>query len=431
MPGTTRPTGLPHPPARPKVRGMTTPGLSGLAALLASIDVADPYPTWERLRAAGPVVAPDGSFAVVSSYADCDAILRSADASSDRRKSSRYAQLTAFLPPDELAFIERARSFLFMDAPDHTRLRRLVSKAFTPRMVAQLAPSILGLCTTMLDAAAEKGTLEAVGDLAHPLPVAVISALLGVPQQDEERFVAWSKVLARGLDDMLNPPTPEGIRVRRQAAEQFRAYFVDLAEQRRREPTDDLFSALVAAEEEGDRLSADELVSTAMLLLIAGHETTVSLIGNGLLALMRDPVLAKTVADDPAAANALVDEILRIDPPVQVTIRNAAQPLAIGSGTVAVGGTVLLLLAAAGRDPERYADPTLLDITRTDGGSLALGAGPHYCLGAALARLEGRTVFAEFARRVSHPALETLEYRDNRVLRGPERMEVTFDAILT
>ena len=326
------------------------------------------------------------------------------------------------------AWFARARSFLFMDPPDHTRLRRLVSKAFTPRTVEGLHDLVEQLSRQLLDAAVARGRLELVADLAYPLPVAVISRMLGVPEQDHVRFADWSAVLASGLDDTLGTGDPEALRARRRAADQFRAYFTDLAEQRRRLPQDDLLTALVAAEDAGDRLTSDELVSTAMLLLIAGHETTVSLIANGALALLRDPALRERVAADPGLVPGVVEEVLRLDPPVQMTVRHAVEDVELAGGRVRAGGSVVLLLAAAGRDPEQHADPLVLDPSRTSG-HLALSAGAHYCLGAPLARLEARVVLRDLAQRLVDPELAELTYRENRVLRGPATLEIRYSGL--
>ena len=408
---------------------MTT-ATGGVEDLLGGIDVADPYPLWQSLLDSGPLVAPDGAFALLSSHAHCDALLRSSAVSSDRRSSARWQAIEPTLSEEDRAWFARARSFLFMDAPDHTRLRRLVSKAFTPRTVDGLRPVVEQLSRDLLDAAhgRGRGRLELVEDLAYPLPVAVISQMLGVPAEDHVRFADWSAVLASGLDDTLGTGDPEALRARRQAADQFRTYFAELAEQRRREPRPDLLSALVAAEDEGDRLSSDELVSTAMLLLIAGHETTVSLIANGALALLRDPVLRERVAADPELTAGFVEEVLRLDPPVQMTARHALADLDVPGGTVRKGGTVVLLLAAAGRDPEQHPDPLVLDPTRRSG-HLAFSAGAHYCLGAPLARLEARVVLHDLARRLVDPELAELTYRENRVLRGPARLGIGYSGL--
>ncbi|MDT7572161.1 MAG: hypothetical protein QOE05_2335 [Actinomycetota bacterium] len=396
--------------------------------LLTSIDVVDPYPLWQSLLDAPAQVAPDGSFALVTRYADCAELLRNPDMSSDARNSPHFrSRLTAA----ELERIEKREVFLFRDPPVHTRLRRLVSKAFTPRQVQQLEPFIAQRTTELLDAAAARGRLELVSDLAYPLPVAVISELLGVPHEDHVTFAGWSAVLAKSLDRLMSEPTPAEIEENRVASEDFRAYFEDLAQQRRAEPRDDLLTALVQAEESGDRLTMDELTSTALLLLVAGHETTVNLIGNGMLAMLRVPGLLERIRDTPDLADGMVEEVLRLDPPVQMTMRTALADVDLPGGTLRAGGSVVLLIAAANRDAAEYSDATAFDPDRGDSRHLSFSGGIHYCLGAPLARLEGRIVFAELARRLVGPRLGELTYRENRVLRGPARLEVDFDALLT
>jgi hypothetical protein len=405
--------------------------MSSAYDLLAEIDVVDPYPLWQGLLDGPPTVAPDGSFAIVTRHEDCAALLRHPDMSSDHRNSDHFRQVRLpQLTAEDLERFEKREVFLFRDPPVHTRLRRLVSKAFTPRQVQQLQPFVEERTRTLLDAAAARGRLELVEDLAYPLPVAVISELLGVPHEDAETFAGWSHVLAKGLDRLMSEPTPEEMAENRTASDEFRAYFEHLAEQRRRDPKDDLLSALVAAEEEGDRLTIDELTSTALLLLVAGHETTVSLIGNGMLALLRVPGLLDRVRADPAVAEGVVEEVLRLDPPVQMTMRTALADVDVPGGRVRAGGTAVLLIAAANRDDGVHADPLAFDPERSEAQHLSFGGGMHYCLGAPLARLEARIVFAELARRLVGPRLDELAYRDNRVLRGPSRLVVGFDAIL-
>jgi cytochrome P450 len=401
---------------------MTTP-----FDLLTAVDVVDPYPLWQSLLDAPPYLSEDGMFALVTRHADCAELLKHPGVSSDGRNSTHFR---ATMTPEELERIEKREVFLFRDPPVHTRLRRLVSKAFTPRQVQQLQPFIEQRTRELLDAAAARGRLELVADLAYPLPVAVISELLGVPHEDHATFAGWSAVLAKSLDRLMTPPTPEQIEENRVASEDFRAYFEDLAERRRREPRDDLLTALVEAEESGDRLTMDELTSTALLLLVAGHETTVNLIGNGMLALIRVPGLLERVRDDPALAEGMVEEVLRLDPPVQMTMRTALADLEVPGGTLRKGGSAVLLIAAANRDDGEYADASAFDPARGDTSHLSFSAGIHYCLGAPLARLEGRIVFAELARRLVNPRLGELTYRDNRVLRGPARLNVEFDALL-
>ncbi len=397
--------------------------MTAIEDLVRNIDVADPYPVWQQLLDRGPIVAPDGSFALLTAHEHCDAVLRSPLVSSDRTTSTQWQEVAATLPPEELARLDRQRSFLFLDPPDHTRLRRLVSKAFTPRTVKELTPFVEQLTEDLLDAATGRGALEVVGDLAYPLPVTVISRMLGVPEEDHVRFSAWSDVLAKSLDDGVTAEDTEEQRQRRRAADEFRAYFTELCAQRRADPRDDLLSALVQIEHEGDRLSTDELLSTAQLLLVAGHETTVNLIANGTLALLRDDDLRARVAADGACAAGFVEEVLRLDPPVQMTGRSVREDLEVPGGTVRAGGRVVLLIAAAGRDPEQHPDPLRLDTTRTTP-HLAFGIGAHYCLGAPLARLEGRVALQALARRLDGARLGELTYKPNRILRGPAKLEV-------
>ena len=399
--------------------------------LLDDIDVVDPYPVWQALLDGPPTIADDGSFAIVTGLEDCNALLRHPDMSSDHRNYTFFQEvkLPALSKEDQERW-EKREVFLFRDPPVHTRLRKLVAKAFTARRVEQLQPFVEKRTDELLTAAADRGRLELVADLAYPLPVAVISEMLGVPHEDHATFAGWSAVLAKGLDRMMSEPSPEEAEENRVASDEFRAYFEDLAEQRRREPRDDLLSALVAAEEEGDRLSMDELTSTALLLLVAGHETTVSLIGNAMLALLRVPGLLDRVRADPALAEGVVEEVLRLDPPVQMTMRTALADVEVPGGVVKKGGTAVLLIAAANRDADAFADPLQLDPERRDTGHLAFSGGIHFCLGAPLARLEGRVVVAELARRLVAPRLEDLAYRENRVLRGPSRLVVGYDALL-
>ena len=399
--------------------------------LLEGIDVVDPYPLWQTFLDGPPTLSEDGTFALVTRLEDCSELLRHPEMSSDHRNSTHFQEVRRpVLSPEELERWERREVFLFRDPPVHTRLRKLVAKAFTARRVEQLQPFVQKLTDELLTAAAERGRLELVSDLAYPLPVAVISEMLGVPHEDHAKFAGWSAILAKGLDRLMSEPTPEEVEQNGIASDEFRAYFEDLAEQRRREPRDDLMSALVAAEEEGDRLTMDELTSTALLLLVAGHETTVSLIGNAMLALRRVPGLLDRVRADPAVAEGVVEEVLRLDPPVQMTMRTALADVEVPGGVLRKGGTAVLLIAAANRDASAFPDPLTLDPERRDTGHLAFGGGIHFCLGSPLARLEGRVVVAELARRLVAPRLEELTYRENRVLRGPNKLVVGYDALL-
>jgi cytochrome P450 len=383
----------------------------------------DPYPVYRRLLAEDPVhETPFGR--VFSRYEDCVAVLK------DHRHWSsdiRNAAQPGFEPPMGDFLDVAGRPFLFLDPPDHTRLRRLVSKAFTPRVVETLRPRIQQIVDELLDAVAEKGSFEVIEDLAYPVPVVVISEMLGVPPGDHETFRGWSRELAQALD-----PNPfidaETVRRRLAAIESFDEYFRRLIAERKKEPRDDLLSALIAAEEEGDRLTEPELLSTARLILIAGHETTVNLIGNGTLALLRHPDQLRLLRDDPSLAKSAVEEVLRYDPPVQYTGRIAVEEVEVAGAQFKPGQSVVTLIGAANRDPAQFEDPERFDITRDDDRHLAFGFGIHYCLGAPLARVEGQIALSALVRRFD--GLELLvdrpEYGKNIVLRGLAALPVGF-----
>ena len=304
-----------------------------------------------------------------------------------------------------------------------------MSKAFTPKVVDGLRPRIQELVDELLDAVAAKGSMEIIEDLAYPLPVIVICEMLGVPPEDHETFKEWSRAAARSLDpeEILPPEVQEE---RRQTLESFGDYFRALIVERRKDLKDDLISALIEAEEAGDKLTEEELLSTCILLLVAGHETTVNLIGNGALALLRNPDQLEMLRDDPSLAPRAVEELLRYDPPVQMTGRTALEDIEIGGGTVRKGQQVILLLAAANRDPERFADPDRLDITRDDTRHLAFSFGTHFCLGASLARLEGEIALGTLVRRFQGLKLQTEapEYKENITLRGLASLPVAFSS---
>ncbi|MEV4292325.1 cytochrome P450 [Nonomuraea bangladeshensis] len=310
-----------------------------------------------------------------------------------------------------------------MDPPDHTRLRGLVSRAFTPRMVERLRPRVEAVTAGLIAALPEEGDL--VSGFAYPLPVRVICEMLGVPPEDHERFQGWSETAARSLDPML---TAELISESGRSGREFRDYFRDLLELRRRQPGDDLLSALTRVEE----LTEGELLATCVLLLVAGHETTVNLIANGVLALVRHGLLAYA-AERPRQ---VVEEVLRYDPPVQLTGRVALRDAELGGTPVPAGTAVVALIGAANRDPAVFPDPDhfdpgRFDATRSDGARepgrhLAFGLGIHFCLGATLARMEGEIALSALA--AAAPRMELLDpappYKPNLVLRGLARLPV-------
>jgi cytochrome P450 len=389
------------------------------ALLLELIDPstrADPYPVYRRLRERGPLQMPD--LTVFSSFRDCDEVVRHPAAASDSLKST-FAQ-RAMAEGQNLRPFGKP-GFLFLDPPDHTRLRKLVSKAFAPKVVKGLEPDITALVTSLLDDVEADGTFDVVADLAYPLPVAVICRLLGVPIDDEPKFSRASALLAQSLDPFVSftGERPGNMDERMQAAYWLRGYLQELIEQRRGRPGDDLMSALIAVEESGDQLSEDEIVATCNLLLIAGHETTVNLIANAILALQRHPWQWAALGNDPARVSVVIEETLRYDPPVQMMGRVAAEDMTIGDVTVPKGDSAMLLLAAAHHDPELTERPDEFDPDREGIRHLAFGHGPHFCLGAPLARLEASVALKAVTARFPDARIDGEPvYKPNVTLRG-------------
>ena len=372
---------------------------------------------------------------VLASHADCTAMLRHPQASVDRTRATLPVGRAAVkdrLPADAPPSLDQP-SFLFRDPPDHTRLRRLVSKAFTARVVQRLEPRIAELVDDALDRAAEAGSLDVVADLAYPLPVTVICELLGVPVADEPRFRRWSGLLVRSLDPVftITGRPSEQLTEQLDAAVEVHRYFGELVADRRAGGGEDLLSNLVQVRDAGDELSTGELVATCVLLLLAGHETTVNLISGGTLALLRNPAALNALRADPELGATVVEEVLRYDPPVQLLTRIAGEPIRLSGLDIAQGDIALLLLAAAQRDPAVYENPERFDPWRTPPRHLSFGLGPHFCLGAPLARLEGRLALTRFAQRVSAPRLvaDPPPYKANATLRGPSAMPVEFGKI--
>jgi cytochrome P450 len=385
--------------------------------------IADPYPAYHRLRAADPVhLSPLGLW-LVSRYDDCVMVLRD-----QRFVREGFERALAPVYGNVAETDQLPRSMLFRDPPDHTRLRSLVNRAFTPRVVEGLRPRIEQIVDRLLDQVQDSGRMEVIADLAYPLPVTVISEMLGVPEGDRDTIRQWSADVARSLD-AIGLPMPTDLVARGRAGRRaLGEYFRSLIPERRRRPRSDLLSQLIAVEEQGDKLSEGELLSTCVLLYIAGHETTVNLIGNGLLALLRHPEELARVRGEPALIPSAVEELLRYDGPVQRTARIAATDVEIDGRQIGKGAMVVVLLGAANRDPSQFPDPDRLDVARADNRHIAFGLGIHFCLGAPLARLEAQIAFATLLRRAPRLALAagTPEWRDSQVLRGLKALPVTF-----
>ncbi|WP_208026164.1 cytochrome P450 [Amycolatopsis acidicola] len=390
-----------------------------------------PYDAARRLREAGPVHRTPLGLHVLTRYAECAAVLQSNAWSHADEAGQLHPSISA-----EEAAEELPTSFLWMDPPDHTRLRTLVSKAFTPRTVSQLRPRVEQLCAELVDAALESGEFDLIDLMAYPLPLTIVCELIGVPAKDHGLVQKWSQDLARGFDpDVLM--TPEAHVARSTASREFMRYFRELIDLRRAHPEDDLLSALAAVEDRGDVLTELELLTTCVTTLVAGHETTVNLVGSGLLALMRQPAEFERLREHPEYVPSAVDELLRYEPPVQMTTRSAKEPITLAGHEFRPGDGVVVLINSANRDPLAFPDPERLDVARYHDRTnppprhLAFSLGIHYCLGAPLAALEMEVLLHELLRRVGvmSPLTEEPPYKPNLIVRGLARLPVRFEAL--
>jgi cytochrome P450 len=389
--------------------------------------LADPYPVYHRLRSEDPVHHHPFGFYVLTRYDDVTAFLRD-----PRFGKSGYQALfkSRFGAGPDGPWL--ALSMLFRDPPDHTRLRALVSKAFSPRVVETLRGRIQDIVDRLLERMVGSAGMDVIEDLAYPLPVTVISELLGVPVGDADTVKEWSRDVACALDAIALPVGPDVIERGRRATDEMAGYFRRLIVERRRRPGPDLLSGLVEAEEAGDRLTEHELLATCVLLYVAGHETTVNLIGNGLLALLRNPGELRRLRGAPGLLAGAVEELLRYDGPVQRTGRMAACDTEIGGVLIPAGSLVLALLGAANRDPSQFTEPDRLDLGRAEPRHLAFGSGSHYCLGASLARLEAQVAIGTLVRRFPALALavEWPTWRASSTLRGLDALPVVLGPTL-
>jgi cytochrome P450 len=384
--------------------------------------VADPYPTYHRLRAEDPVHRSPLGFWVLTRYEDVVGVLR------DQRfaKEAIAAFVAQKLGVELTAGV--GISMLDRDPPDHTRLRSLVSKAFTPRVVDGLRPRIQEIVGDLLDRAEDRHAMDVIEDFAYPIPVIVICEMLGVPVEDHERFRGWSLDLARGLDAAMLGPQSDVAQRSMTARGALAEYFRELIAERRDAPRADLLSALIAAEEAGDKLSENELLATCILILVAGHETTVNLLGNGILALLRHPDQLRWLRENPGMIGGAVEELLRYDGPVQRTARVPSVDAVIAGHKIEAGDMVMPFIGAADRDPAHFPDPDRLDLARADNRHVAFGMGIHFCLGAPLARLEGQIAINALLQRFPKLALATdrPHYRQSLTLRGLTSLPVAF-----
>ncbi|HEY1570929.1 MAG TPA: cytochrome P450 [Pseudonocardiaceae bacterium] len=381
----------------------------------------DPYPVYARLRNAGIITAPE---AHVSRYADVQALLRHPDVSSDARNSTAFG----LLAPGFQRTLD-TRSFVHTDPPDHTRLRSLVTKAFTPRRVEALRPYVQARVDATIDAAAARGSLDIVADLAYPLPVQIICRLLGVPAEDHLDLTERQQLCC--FDPSTLAATPAIAEHMRRHRDNDLAYWADIIEARRAHPGEDLVSALIAARDEGDRLTDEALVNTVRLLFVGGHETTVSLIANGMLALLRNPAQLALLRRRPELAGEAVEETLRYDAPFQFVRRTATADLNVNGTTIPAGTQMMVWLAAAGRDPRQFPDPDTFDILRENKRHLGLGGGIHACMGGPLARMQGEIALRTLTTRLTDlaPAPDAPPVYHDDAVHALRSLPVTFAGV--
>jgi cytochrome P450 len=383
---------------------------------------SDPLAIWSQLRAERPIYPrpmPDGlTVWIVTRHRDCVGVLRDPDCTAQKFSNHILHKLAAD-PAAPFAVIAKTvlGMMLVKDDPDHFRLRSLVNKAFTPRVVSELRPRVQAITDELLDAAAARGEFDAIADLGMPLPIIVIAELLGVPLEQRANLKRWSDKLVTFLDGTIRD---QGLAEAAVACVEMRAYMDGVFAERRAAPRDDLISRLIAAREVEDRLTDDELFGTVVLILAAGHETTTNLIGNGLYTLLRHPAELARLRARPELIGSAVEELLRFEGPVALTSRNATRDYELAGQRIGAGDELSVVLAAANRDPAVFAEPDRLDLARAENRHLSFGFGAHFCLGASLARLEGQIALGSVVARFPglKRASDAVEWRRGIVLRG-------------
>jgi len=385
--------------------------------------LANPYPLYRALRERSPISwSPLMEVWIFTRYDDVVAVLNDSRFSADRRQArNRFSEMVT-KQEQEFGPFARTQTMLSSDPPNHTRLRRLVSKAFTPRAVENLRPRIQQIVDQLLDEVRGRRELELVSQLAGPLPVIVIAEMLGVPPEDRARFKQWSDAVVATLGGPFAPPNV--MEEARRSIEELAAYFSHFIADRRRQPRDDLISGLVAAEEQGQVLSEDEIIAMTILLLVAGNETTTHLISNGTLALLRNPDQLQVLRDDPSLMPSAVEELLRYTGPVHGTGRVAKEELEVGGQVVKERQVAFVLLGAANRDPGKFPEPDRLDVRRHPSDHVAFGDGIHFCLGAPLARAEAQIAIGTVLRRFPKIELqvEEPEWGGTFIIRGVKQL---------
>ncbi|MGW1000601.1 cytochrome P450 [Streptomyces sp. NPDC002520] len=382
---------------------------------------ADPYPLYAELRRTPVARQEDGSY-VVSTYREITDLLHNPQLSSDTRNLSS---------PTAGAEDQATPAFINLDPPEHDRLRRMAMRHFgpphTPGLVTGMEPDLAGIVSGLIDDLAGKEQIDIVDDFAYPFPVTVICHLLGVPREDEPRFHLWVNDIINAIDYDPKTDPKEKLDKGVQARKDLRQYLGGLVEQRHGRPGDDLLSRLANDDGPDGRMTDDEIVSTANLLLIAGHETTVNLITNGMLTLLRHPQVLQRLRDEPDLVVPLVEELLRYEPPVHIVPWRAAySEITVGDTVIPKGSRIMLMLASGSRDPDRFHDPDRFDPDRRDNQHLGFGSGIHLCFGGPLARRETQIALGELVRRLDRPRLvaDPPPYRPSPVLRGPIHLRI-------
>ena len=383
---------------------------------------ANPYPHYKPLLAGPPrILDLFGPTAMVTRFADVTAVLR------DHAHFSSVRPRDPSEPPNEGPFAG-ARTMLFSDPPMHTRLRRLVSRDFTPRRIREMEPRIREIAKELIDTASRQGDFDVMNGIANALPVMVIAEMLGVPPDHYEQFKHWSDVVVSGDNTLPGSPLPDEFHA---ATKALRDYFAEEIERRRKQPGTDLVSALVAAHDDAEAMTADELLAFVLLLLLAGNETTTNLIGNGMLALGRNPAQMDLLRQHPELMPRAIEEILRYDGPVQSTIRFTTENVNLGGTALPANLGCFIIVAAANRDPAHFADPNRFDISREPRDHVALGEGIHFCIGAPLARMEGAIAIGAMLERFPRLRLKNpqadVTYKGSSFLRGLNSLTMSID----
>ncbi len=380
---------------------------------------ADPYPYYHRLRSVEPIHQTPFGYWVVSSYRATDALLRDPRVTSEFHRDAKWAEHRGGW--DSPVVTDTRMWMLMLDGSAHRRIRGLVNPVFSAGALLRMRPRVERLLARFLDEMGTGEGIDMISSLALPLPVSVICGLVGLPFEDREQCRAWTEAIGHVVDPALDTATEQKMT---KALVEFREYIAGHLAARRRDPQDDILSRLAAAEVGGGRLTDDEIIANVLLTFNAGHETTVNLLGNGMLALLRHPDQIAALRADPGLIEEGINEIARYDAPVQLVARIALDDIKVDDTLIPAGSKIMLLLGAASRDPERYLDPDRLDLRRTDVKPLAFGAGPHYCIGAMLGKMEGRLVFTEMLRRYRRISLadETLVWRPHVNFRGLSRL---------